>query len=167
MAPRTSFVSYPFHPFHEICQIHKVQKQTVENRGFSRNDYFCSQVKSRYLTKQGGICEKKEAFLKNECIYKILSPFLHSCHFLGDTRRYLQLIFQIWKYMNFLVLVILFEHILRGYGEVFWKKEIVFSQQQYHIQNPPSVFTGVMVWAIQANIYISFFIFENTWIFLF
>jgi hypothetical protein len=69
----------------------------------------------------------KDIFFKHSLIYKIRPHILHRFHGLGDISIYLQLIFHICKYMNFLVLVIIFGHILRGYGEVVLKNEINFS----------------------------------------
>jgi hypothetical protein len=51
--------------------------------------------------------------------------------------------------------------------ERYFKKKEDFLKNDLIYKNVPHFYTGVMVWEIQADIYNSFFRFENTRIFLF
>ena len=74
------------------------------------------------------INKMKEEFLNNKLIYKILPHIVHMCHFLGDPNKSLQVIFQIQKFRNFSVLVIIFRNRSREAGRLFLKSERGFSQ---------------------------------------
>jgi len=105
-----------------------MEKEKTEKGDFLEIIVFLVNFKLSLWGDEEEFVKKREVFFKHNLIYKILPNILHKFHGLGDTSRSLQLIFQICKYKNFPVLVIICGHILQGYGEVFLKNEIHFSQ---------------------------------------
>lgn len=94
---------------------------------------FCSQFQDRIPNKWRGVWKNPERFLSS---MSSITKTSHKCHSLRDSNESLQCTFPYFSISYFLVLVIIFGHGSREYGEEFSKTGRHFSQAWVHLQKP-------------------------------